>query len=320
MKTSRKGVRIFYRKGYYEPKPYSEYSDLEKKVQLVEYVVNDLPANDIQFDSFVSAFRGKEGICQVPVFLKFPGRQFLEKRRMSHLEIYGYAISSPGTFKDFFHQTVTISPLKYGKRLERTGIKFYDLHLVPPGDYKIRLIVRDAETGEIGSQTQEISVPDYEAGALALSGPVFLQPDSDWIIIRGFDPHSPSGRKKGVNLPLDYPYVLNGKAFIPGVAPIIKEASPVQIYLRAYNLNLHPQTQVPQTEMSFEVEDIEGKSIPLKKVRILKKPTQVEPGVFDLLFQVNFGNLPQGRYQLNLSFKDVLANQTIAAKKLFIIQ
>ncbi len=320
MKTSRKDVRIFYRKGYYEAKPYSEYSGLEKKVQLVEYVVNDLPAFEIQFESFVSAFRGKEGICQVPVFLKFPGRQFLEKKRTRHLEIYGYAILSPGVFKDFFHQTIIISPQKFGKRLEQAGIKYYDLHLVPPGDYKIRLIVRDAETGEIGSQTQDISVPDYEAGVLALSGPVFLQPDSDWIIIRGFDPKAPAGRKEGVNLPLDYPYVLNGKAFIPGVVPIIKEASPVQVYLRAYNLKLHPQTQVPQTEMSFEVVDIEGKSIPLKNVRIFKKPTQVEPGVFDLLFQVNFGHLPQGPYQLTLSFKDVLASQTIVIKTRFIIQ
>ena len=320
MKTSRKGARIFYRKGYYESKPYSKYSKLEKKAQLVEYVVNDLPTNEIQFDSFVSAFRGEEGICQVPVFVKFPGRQLLEKRRIRHLEIYGYAISSPGVFKDFFYQTIIISPHKFGKRLEQAGIKYYDLHLVPPGDYKIRLIVRDAETGEIGSQTQDISVPDYEAGDLALSGPVFLQPDSDWIIIRGFDPKAPTGRKEGANLPLDYPYVLNGKAFIPGVVPIIKDTSPVQIYLRAYNLRLHPQTQVPQTEMSYEVVDMEKKSIPLKNVRILKKPTQVEPGVFDLLFQANFGHLPQGPYQLTLSFKDVLANQTIVTKAPFIIQ
>jgi hypothetical protein len=223
-------------------------------------------------------------------------------------------------FKDFFHQTVTISPLKYGKRLELAGIKYYDLNLVPPGDYKIRLIVRDAETGEIGSQTQDISVPDYEAGALALSGPVFLQPDPDWVIIRGFDPKAPTGRKEGANLPLDYPYVLDGKGFIPGVAPIIKDTPPVQIYLRAYNLRLHPQTQVPQTEMSFEAVDKEGKSIPLKNVRILRKPTQVEPGVFDLLFQASFGHLPQGSYQLTLSFKDVLANQTIATKAPFIVQ
>lgn len=47
---------------------------------------------------------------------------------------------------------------------------------------------------------------------------------------------------------------------------------------------------------------------------------QVEPGVFDLLFQVNFGHLPHGPYQLNLSFKDALAIQTITAKKLFIIK
>jgi hypothetical protein len=62
------------------------------------------------------------------------------------------------------------------KKLELCGIKHFDLNLVPPGDYIIRLIVRDKATGEIGCQTQEISVPDYDKGNLALSGPAFIQP------------------------------------------------------------------------------------------------------------------------------------------------
>ena len=47
---------------------------------------------------------------------------------------------------------------------------------------------------------------------------------------------------------------------------------------------------------------------------------QVESGVFDLLFQANFGHLPHGSYQLTLSFKDVLVNQTMVTKAAFIIQ
>jgi VWFA-related protein len=317
IKTDRRAVSISYRKGYYEEKPYKEYSNLEKRLQLVEYIVKDMPRNEIQFDSFVSAFRGKEGICQVPVFLKFPGRQFLGKRKNIKLEIYGYAISSSGIFKDFFYQALTVSPSKVTKKLELYGIKHFDLHLVPPGDYKIKLIVRDKKTGEIGSQIQEVSVPDYDKGNLALSGPIFIQPDSDWILSRGYDPKAPTGRKKGVNLPLDYPYVLNNKPFIPGVVPVFNKSIKAQFYLRVYNLRLHPQAQVPQTEISFEIMDMEGKSTLFRNVELLQTPTQSEPGVFDFLFQANFRNLAPGPYQLKLYFKDSLANQEVVSKTPF---
>ena len=320
IKTTRPDVDISYRKGYFEPKPYKKYSRLEKRLQLVEYIIKDIAQNEIQFDTFISAFRGKDGICQVPIFLKFPGRQFLNKKDQIKLEIYGYAISSSGVFKDFFFQTVTISPEKVKKKLELYGIKYYDLHLLSPGDYKIKLIVRDKNTGEIGCHIQEISVPDYEKENLALTGPVFIQSNPDWILSRGYDPEAPKGRKKGINLPVDYPFLLNNKPFIPGVVPILKRSYPAQFYLRAYNLRLHPQTQIPQTEIIFEILDAEGKSTPLKNASLLKTPTQPEPGVFELLFQTSFKNLSSGPYQLRIIFKDSLANQEVVEKTTFIIQ
>ncbi len=320
IKTTRPGVDISYRKGYFEPKPYKKYSSLEKKLQLVEYIIKDITENEIQFDAVISAFRGKEGICQVPVFLKFPGRQFLDKKNEVKLEIYGYAISSSGVFKDFFFQTVTISPEKVKKKLELQGIKYYDLHLLSPGNYKIKLIVRDKYTGEIGSQIQEISVPDYEKENLALTGPVFIQPDPEWILSRGYDPRAPTGRKKGIDLPVDYPFLLNNKPFIPGVVPILKRAYPAQFYVRVYNLRLHPQTQAPQTEIIFEIIDKEGKSTPLRNAGLLKTPAQPEPGVFELLFQASFENFSSGPYQLRITFKDSLTNQEVVEKTTFILQ
>jgi VWFA-related protein len=319
IETTRRDVEISYRMGYYEAKPYQEFSNLEKRLQLVEYIVKDIPTNQIQFDSYVSAFRGKAGICQVPVFLKFPGTQFLEKKEIQ-LEIYGYAITNSGVFRDFFHQDLTISPEKTEEKLELCGIKYYDLHLLPPGDYKIKLIVRDKDTGKIGSQFHELSVPDYDKGELGMSGPVFFQPEPDWLLSRGFDPDKPTGRKLGLDLPVDYPYVWEGKPFIPGVAPVLQAASPAQFYIRIYNLRLHPHTQAPQTEMNFEIVDREGNSTPLKNVGLLQNPNQPEPGVFELLFQANFSHLASGPYLLKLSFKDSLAKQELVSSTPFILE
>ncbi len=319
IETTRRDADISYRKGYYEAKPYPELSNLEKRLQLVEYIVKDIPRSEIQFDSYVSAFRGREGICQVPVFLKFPGTQFLEKKK-SQLEIYGYAITSSGVFRDFFHQDLSISPEEAKEKLELGGVKYYDLHLLPPGNYKIKLIVRDKNTGEMGCQFHEISIPDYDKGELGMSGPVFLQAEPDWLLSRGFDPNKPTGRKIGVNLPLDYPYVLNSKPFVPGVVPVLMSTARAQFYIRVYNLKFHPQTQAPQTEMSFEIVDSEGNSTPLKKVSLLQNPNQPEPGVFELLFQATLNHLASGSYQLKLSLKDSLADQEVVSSTPFIIE
>ena len=182
------------------------------------------------------------------------------------------------------------------------------------------MIVRDADTGEIGSKFQEISVPDYDSGELGLSGPIFFQPEGGWLLTRGYDPKKPTGRKVGVNLPLDYPYILDNKPFIPGVVPYFYGSSPVQFYIRVYNLNVHPVTKVPQTEMNFEIEDAEGNGTPLRNVGLVKNPTQIEPGVFEILFQANLGYLSAGYYQLKLSFKDIMSNKMVGSQTPFIFQ
>jgi len=121
-------------------------------------------------------------------------------------------------------------------------------------------------------------------------------------------------------LPLDYPYMMDNKPFIPGVVPVLSGSSPVQFFLRVYNLKLHPQTKVPQTEMSFEIVDLEGKSAPLRNVGLLRNPNQIEAGVFDLLFQTNFKDLPWGYYKLRMTFKDSVSDQKVVSEAPFVLE
>ncbi|MFQ6038553.1 MAG: VWA domain-containing protein, partial [Candidatus Aminicenantales bacterium] len=289
VEVKRPDVQVSYRKGFYTQKPYEKFSEFEKKLQLVEYIAKDIVSEEIQFHSLPASFRGTPEIAQIPVFIQFPGEQFFTKKRKSKelkLEIYGYALNSRGEFIDFFHQPLGLNLKKLGKRLRTSGIKYFDLLLVPPGDrYKVKLIVRDSETGEIGSHIHEIDLPDYEDKNLAISRPVFVESAKDWILTRGYNPEKPSGRKEGEGLPVAYPFTFENQQFIPGVLPVIRPSVPAQIYFRVYNLKLHPEAKVPQTQMKFEAISSSGKTYPLMRVGLVKKPTQVEPGVYELLLQ-----------------------------------
>jgi len=324
IEVKRPGLQVSYRKGFYSEKPYEKYSDFERQLQLVEWIANEAISDEITFDTLPVAYQGTPEIAQLPIFLQFPGWQFLEKKPKSgqmKLEVYGFALNSRREFVDFFQQPLGLDIKKLGKKLGDSGIKYFDLLLVPPGDtYEVKIIVRDSETGEIGSRIHQVEVPDYGGKILAVSTPVFITPGEEWILTRGYDPANPSGRKKGAGLPVDYPFVADGQPFIPAVLPVISPAAPSQVYVRVYNLKLHPEAKIPQTQMKFEAVDSAGRATPITQIGLVKTPTQPQPNVHELLFQFSANDLAPDTYAFRITLTDTLANKTVSAEAPFVFQ
>ncbi|UCC39771.1 MAG: VWA domain-containing protein [Candidatus Aminicenantes bacterium] len=314
----RPDLQVSHRKGYYEEKSYEKYTDFEKRLHLAELITKDIHRDDIVVDSFVSGFEGSKDIARVGVFLKFPGGQFLdEKKKEVKLEIYGYAIDSSGKFRDFFCNPLNIDVKKARDKLRTHGIKYFDLLLVPPGDYKIRCLIRNSQTGEIGAVTKELSIPNYNDPKLKVSPPIFIDKDPQWLSVPGYDPLKPTGRKVGEGLPIDYPYSIGGEEFLPGIVPTYFEHTQAQFLLRVHNLKLHPVAKIPQTDMKFEVMDDTGVSY--KAVQILSiKPFRVKQNLFELLFQFELKSLPPGSYRFKVILTDTLAQQTVQTSSPFI--
>jgi len=320
VKVKRSNLEVSYRKGYYEEKPYKDYTDFEKRLQLAELVTKDIHRDDIKAEYFISAFKGTGDIARIPVFLQFSGKQFLEKKRkQAQLEIYGYAVDSDGKFRDFFYNPLKIDINKVKNKLKTHGIKYFDLLLVPPGDYRIKCIIIDSETGETGVISQELSVPRYEDQKLIVSSPIFIDKDSEWLSIPGYDPLKPTGRKKGEGLPVDYPFLIGKERFFPGILPTYFAHTQGQFLLRIHNLKLHPTAKVPQTDMKFEVVDHNGVSY--RAVQILSiKPFQTNSNLYELLFEYEIKDVPPGHYRLKVTFTDSLAQQTISTSSPFIFK
>ncbi|NIM58188.1 MAG: VWA domain-containing protein, partial [Candidatus Aminicenantes bacterium] len=316
--VKRSNLEVSYRKGYYEEKPYKDCTDFEKRLQLAELVTKDIYRDDIKAEYFISAFEGTEDIARIPLFLQLSGKQFLEKKRkQTQLEIYGYAVDGNGKFRDFFYNCLNIDINKVKNKLKTHGIKYFDLLLVPPGDYRIKCIIIDSETGETGVISQELSVPRYEDQKLIVSSPIFIDKDPGWLSIPGYDPQKPTGRKKGEGLPVGYPFLIGKEIFFPGVLPTYFAHTQGEFLLRIHNLKLHPTAKVPQTDMKFEVVDDNGVSY--RAVQILSiKPFQTNPNLYELLFEYEIKDMPPGHYRLKVTLTDSLAQQTISTSSPFI--
>ncbi len=311
VEVKRPEVRVSARRGYYEPNPKDKLSASERAFQLVEYVSKDILSDDVFFDTLVSVYPGQGSLARVAVFLKFPGKQFVDDERSSdvmQLEIYGYAIDSDGRFVDFFNRTLSFDLKKERDRLRRTGIKYYDLLLARPGPVRLKLIVRDVQTGKIGSFIEDIEVADFTQGELALTPPVFVTAEPDWVVARGLDPDHIEPRRQG--LPISYPFRIGDNEFIPAVRPTLRRDLPTHIMIRAFNLKRHPETHQPQTEIKFQWMNAEGKLETLHQVSLVQKPDQPEPNCHQLIFQVKWDEVPNGPALLQLSLTDLVAQKT----------
>ena len=85
-------------------------------------------------------------------------KQGAQNNYESNFDVVGFVLNSVGKTEGGFSQTVkaTLSESDY-KRALTTGITYTGHADLPPGTYQLRAVVRDAETGKLGSVSQYLN-------------------------------------------------------------------------------------------------------------------------------------------------------------------
>ena len=77
----------------------------------------------------------------------------------------------------------------HGGEGRRPGAPDLDFHVrelaLPPGDYRVRVLVRNTETGRMGLTVEPLRVPDFSGKHPYLAAPVFLEKAEGGVFIRG---------------------------------------------------------------------------------------------------------------------------------------
>jgi hypothetical protein len=218
---------------------------------------------------------------------------------------------------DFFSRTLSLDLGKERDRLRRAGIKYYDLLIVRPGAVRLKFVARDVQSGKIGSFIEDINVPEFAGAGLAITPPVFIAAEPEWIVARGIDPDNIEPRRQG--LPVSYPFVTEGNEYIPAVRPSLRRDQPARFMVRVYNLKLHPETGRPQTEMIVRRIGPDGSEQMIPNAGLLKRPSQPHPNCYELLFVVHWNDVPNGPALLELTLADVIAEETVQVSSPYVL-
>jgi len=245
----REGVSgdLDYRQGYYAGKEFSKFSTADKERQLEDAMMLGDPITELTLAMEVGYFQLNRAEYFVPVEVKVPGSELaLAKKGGAEHTLLDFI----GEVKDEFGSTVSNVRDKADVKLsDATAAELakrpftYDTGFTMlPGKYTIKMLVRDAETGRIGTYQTTFVIPNLnkEEKRITISSVVLSSQRQD---MRDAVFNAAKDKDKGQIQQSVNPLVQDGMKLIPSVTRVFTRNQDMYVYLQAYQQNVdaaHP--------------------------------------------------------------------------------
>src|ERR1700678_1423879 len=225
IKINRPNVKLEYRPGYYAPADYKHADKDERERQLQEQLASDLPATDVEVYLQAYYFRSDNGSATprfyVPVSLIVPGSQipFVKggDRSKATLDIIGQLKNTAGQDMAEIRQTVKLA-IDDSQQVSQKNIQYTTGFNLPLGKYHLKFVVRENQTGRMGSFETDINLPDLKKFPLKLSSVVLSSQ------------RSPSGKKEEGN-----PLANGGFTWVPNVVHVFRTDQHMYLLYEVYD-------------------------------------------------------------------------------------
>jgi VWFA-related protein len=218
VKVKRPGVKIEYRPGYYAPADFKHSGREDREQQLTDQLASDLPATDMAVYLDAMYFRLDENRYNVPVSLLVPGSQipFVKggDKDKATLDILGQVIDEVKRPIGQVRQTVKLN-LDPTLNARQKNIQYTTSFNLPPGKYQIKFVVRENQTGRMGSFVAEVTLPDMKKAPLKISSIVLAAA------------RQPSKRQD--------PLVRNGEEYVPDISHVFRQDQHMYLLYEVYD-------------------------------------------------------------------------------------
>jgi VWFA-related protein len=229
-KSNIPGVKIDYRRGYYAPADYQHSTKDDKERQLEEELASELPATDLPLYLGVAYFRLEGNKFFVPISLVVPGSQIpfvrSSDRDKATLDVIGMVLDSDRHPLNRIRETVNLA-VNTSTEVQKKNVQYDTGMSLLSGKYHLKFVVRENQTGRMGSFEADIDVPDLKTQPLKMSSVVLASQTQ------------PAKAKKGATL---NPLVRDGSEIIPNITHVFSAAQHLLLYYEVYDPSRPPAT------------------------------------------------------------------------------
>jgi VWFA-related protein len=221
IQLKRTDVKLEYRAGYYAPRDFEHSGKEDREQQLIEQMVSDLSVTDLPIYASSAFFRMKNGRYFVPIWLVVPAAQVQFARSgdkdKATIDIFGVmrdeANRPVGRVRDTINLSVAAS-----EGVQQKNVQYQTNFELPPGTYRLKFVVRENQTGTLGSFETIVHVPDLDKDPVKVSS-----------VVVG------SGLRTGAKRDDRNPLVRNGEEMLANVAHVFAPTQHLYFYYEMYD-------------------------------------------------------------------------------------
>jgi VWFA-related protein len=221
VKLNQPGMKIDYRRGYYAPADYQHSTKDDKERQLEEELASEMPATDLPLYLGVAFFRLEGNKFFVPISLVVPGSQIpfvrSSDRDKATLDVIGMVLDSEHHPLNRIRDTVKLA-VSTSAEVQKKNVQYDTGMSLLSGKYHLKFVVRENQTGRMGSFETDISVPDLKTQPLKMSS-IVLASQTQPV-------------KKSANL---NPLVRDGHEIIPNITHVFSATQHLFFYYEVYD-------------------------------------------------------------------------------------
>ncbi len=278
VKVKRKGCEVYGQRGYFNPKPFTEYTEFEKLLHLIDLALAEKPQlqEPLKFPltSLHCPEKGGANLLLISEVTKEVIKEFLGKKT----EVIALVLDKEYNIIKMERAEVNFYSIP------QNSIYLYTILSLPSGEYHLRMVIRDLETGRGGVASSSVIIPEISDKRLRLYSPLLLIPEKNSIYLKT--------KKDSPSLSTIYPFD-SGQ-----YSPLLRELEQgTHKLLASVRLSI---TDIPNSEIQLLFHLIHtpsGKKIPIS-LSILNRIKEGDAQAY--LVELSTEELKPGRYTLYL--------------------
>jgi VWFA-related protein len=301
VKVNAPGAHMRYREGYYAPRDFQHLEKEDRNQQLADAVNSDHPVVDLPVAVETQMFRLSDQQSYVPIAAKISASalEWAEKHGHKQAEfdfaVDVRALPSGQTVAQLRDTTqVNLDPQRF-QEINRRNLLYQGGVVLAPGNYRLKFVARENESGKIGTFEENLSVPAALAGKMTLSSVVL---SSQLVPVQKSPEVQTKTQGLRAKLP-NSPLEMDGQTIVPSVTRLFTQSQTLYVFFQAY---------YPAKDEKKEAFD--GKSLRAALLFFrnglqvnatpLLAPTEIDADKRTASFRISLplSKLPGGRYSL----------------------
>ncbi len=222
VQLNRQDVKLEFRPGYYAGRDFQHLNHTDREQQLDDELEAQLPQTDVAVYAGAHYFRQDDSHYYLGVSLVIPGSQipFVQAKDKDNatIDVIGEVLA--GGKLPVGHQRDTVKlAVDSTQQVRQKNVQYNTGFLLAPGNYHLKFVVRENQTGRMGSFETDVQIPDLRKVPLRMSS-----------VVLASQRLPATGNKKG-----PHPLIQNQTELVPNITHVFTQDQHLYLQYEVYD-------------------------------------------------------------------------------------